>query len=71
MLPRPEREGDGEGEGGRGEGLHAGEAENGSSKVCQFQDLLHFIFKTSGPLSEEAIQIGTAYWDYFIQESTV
>lgn len=39
----------GEREGGRGEVLHTGEAENGSSKVHQFQNLFHFIFKTSGP----------------------
>lgn len=34
---------------GRGEGKAAGEAENGSSKVCPVKDLFHFILKTHGP----------------------
>lgn len=35
--------------GGEREGKHAGEAEDGSSKVCQVKDSFHFIFKTHGP----------------------
>lgn len=44
-----EREREDEEEGERGEVLHAREAENGSSKVCQFQDLFHF----SGPCQKK------------------
>lgn len=64
------------GEGGReawkvGGLLHGGEAENGSSKVHQFQDLFCFIFKTSGLCQWQRYKsrLHTAAWDYFIQEA--